>query len=169
MMSRPRASTARCAGTALIAGMLFCVSTHADPCDDDLAITRLVPDITPYTLSSGIDEPGQFIVRNAADWAALWQRIQSHRRPTPTLPEVDFEREMMIVVAAGQHRTGGYSIRIDRAWREGAKTIIVVHEEAPGPGCVVASAITSAVDIARLPVAPEPVEFRVESVIGDCG
>lgn len=169
MMSRPRASTARSASWGLITGMLLCVPVRADPCDDDLAITRLAPDTTPYTLASGIDEPGQFVIRNAVDWAALWQRIHSRRRPAPPLPEVDFDREMMVVVAAGQHRTGGYSIRINRASREAAKIIIVVHEEAPGPDCIVAGAITSAVDIARLPVTPEPVEFRVESVIRDCG
>lgn len=168
MMLRLRASTAFGFGNVLIAGMIVSMLALADPCDHDLAITRLTPDTTPYTLSSGIDEPGQFVIRNAEDLAALWQDIHSRRRPAPPLPEVDFDREMMVVVAAGQRRTGGYSIRIDRAWREGDATIVLVHEEAPAAGCIVPTAITSPVDVARLPAVPEPVEIRLESVIRAC-
>lgn len=169
MMSRRQASSATWRSVVVFVGMFVGAFAPAGACHDVMSIARLRPDAPNFTNSSGIDAAGQFVGRNAADWTALWQRVHSRRRPTPPLPEVDFEREMMVVVAAGQHRTGGHSIRIDRAWREGAKTIIVVHEEAPGPGCIVASAITSAVDIARLPVAPEPIEFRVESEIRDCG
>ncbi|MDH4260164.1 MAG: protease complex subunit PrcB family protein [Gammaproteobacteria bacterium] len=163
-----RASTAIHSGNALIAAMLMSVLAQAAPCDDLVTVTRLRPDAAAYTLSSGIDEAGQFVVRNSDDWAALWQRVHSRMRPVPPLPEVDFERETMIVAAAGQRRTGGYSIRIDRAWREGTATIIVVHAETPGSGCIVANAFTSAVDIARLPVTPGPIEFRLESVARAC-
>jgi hypothetical protein len=75
---------------------------------------------------------------------------------------------MVVVAALGRRPSGGYAIRIDRAYEEGEKTVIVVQTESPAAGCVVLAAMTSPVDIARLPAPDGPVVFRVESTIRDC-
>jgi hypothetical protein len=150
-------------------GCFLSALAAAGDCHDAMTFTRLNPEAGSYAETTGMHESGQFVLRNAQEWAAMWQRIHSGRRPAPPLPELDFDREMMIVVASGRHRTGGYAIRIDEAWREGDRTIIVVHEETPAESCIVPMAITSPVDIARLPLAPEPVVFRLESRTRACG
>ena len=149
-------------------GAILGASASAGDCHDNISVTRLRPDTAAYTVTSGLDEAGQFVLRNAGDWAAIWQRIHSRMRPVPPLPEVDFEREMMIVVASGRRRSGGYTIRIDQVWREGDTTIIVVHEEGPAEGFIVPTSMTSPVDVARLPLALDPIEFRIESGTRDC-
>ncbi len=121
-----------------------------------------------FSQQSGIDEPENFVLRDPEGWATAWQRIQIRSRPAPAMPVVDFEREMIVVAALGRQRSGGYTIRVDRAYREGPKTVIIVQAESPGEGCIVTNALTSPVDIARLPLSAEPVEIRVESSPREC-
>ena len=108
------------------------------------------------------------MLRDADAWAAIWQRIYGRSRPVPSVPSVDFEREMVVVVALGRQRSSGYKIRVDRAFREGPTTIIVVHTESPDEGCIVTNALTSPVDIAKMPLLPDPVEFRIEASSRNC-
>ena len=135
---------------------------------DLVPVVRLKPDTPAFTQTSGIDEPGQFVVRDADGWAAVWQRIHGRSRPIPPAPAIDFDREMVVVVALGRQQSGGYTIRVERAYLEGSTTVIIVREESPGEGCIVTDAITSPVDIATLPLSPEPVEFRFESGSRQC-
>jgi len=153
---------------ALTIFLLSWTSSPAVAGGDSIAVERLRPDAPAFTLNSGLDERGQFVARDAVEWASIWQRVHARSRPSPPPPEVDFGREIVVVAAVGRQRSGGYAIRIDRAYLEGAKTIIVVREESPASGCVVVAAMTSPVDIARLPALDGPVEFRVESIVRDC-
>lgn len=121
-----------------------------------------------FSQQSGIDEPENFVLRDEESWVKAWQRTHSRSRPIPPVPLVDFEREMIVVAALGRQRSGGYTIRVDRAYREGPATVVIVHAESPGEGCIVTNALTSPVDIARLPLSAEPVEIRLESISRDC-
>jgi hypothetical protein len=147
---------------------MLCAFQPAWAGEADLAVERLRPDAAAFTSSSGIDEPGTFVMRDAVEWASIWRRIHARRHPVPPLPEVDFEREMVVVAALGPKRTGGHTIRIERAWHDGTKVVVLVQEESPGAGCIVPQAFVSPVDIARLPASAGPVEFKVESTVRDC-
>lgn len=138
-------------------------------CAADLPVQRLRSDQPAFSVSSGFDEAAQFVVRDPARWTEAWKRIHARSRPVPPLPEVDFAREMIVVVALGSTRSGGYGVRIERAYRSGPATVIVVRVEEPGPGCIATSAITRPVDVARLPASDEPVLFEVGTVTRSCG
>jgi hypothetical protein len=137
-------------------------SLHAEACGDLVLVSRLRPEMPAFTQNSGIDERKQFILRNAEQWAAAWRLIHGRSRPIPPEPVVEFVWEMVVVAALGRQRSGGFTIRVDRAYLEGSTTVIIVREEAPAEGCIVADAVTSPLDIAILPLLPEPIEFRFE-------
>lgn len=134
----------------------------------DLPLTRLRPDSPSYASISGIDEPERLVLRDPASWTEAWRRIHRRARPVPPVPDLDFEREMVVVAALGRQRSAGYSIRIERAWQAAEATVVLVREESPGPGCIVSSVLTSPIDIAVLPFREGAVEFNVESVVRDC-
>src|SRR5688572_22708155 len=56
---------------------------------------------------SGIQEPCQVVITNAADWEKLWSRHNVKTEPKEPVPNVDFEKESVLVVAQGQKRSGG--------------------------------------------------------------
>jgi len=161
----PRRGTVR--WTLLVATVACVFSVRAATVD--IPIERLRPDSSSYTLASTLEAAEQFVVRDPESWRALWARVHGRSRPAPPLPAMDFEREMVAVAALGRQRSGGYSVRIERAYREGSTTIIVVRQEQPGRGCIVPSSLTYPVDLARLPFNPGPVTFRIDVVTQDCG
>jgi hypothetical protein len=147
---------------AWCAALALGASLHAEACGNLVLVSRLRPEIPAFTQNSGIDERKQFILHDAEQWTAAWKLIHGRSRPVPPEPVVDFDREMVVVAALGRQRSGGFTIRVDRAHLEGSTTVIIVREESPGEGCIVADAITSPLDIAILPLLPEPTEFRFE-------
>jgi hypothetical protein len=163
-MSPTRFVSILAAGTVAASLLVPLAVSSGEP----VPVERLRPDRPAFTYNGGLDEPGQFVLRDGDEWASIWQRIHARSHPVPPLPEIDCGKEMVVVAALGQKRTGGYSIRIKFAWQEGAATIVLVQEESPGVGCIVPQAFVSPVDIARLPASAGPVEFKVESTVRDC-
>ena len=89
-------------------------------------ITQLGPNRSgprgSFTNLSGIWDSRRVVIRDNEAWLEMWKRIHS---PDPThgpysnlprLPEIDFAREMLIVVALGARPTGSYGIIIDGAY-----------------------------------------------------
>jgi hypothetical protein len=60
---------------------------------------------------SGITGPRAVVIEDRARWQALWKEHMGEKE-SPA-PEVDFAKEAVIAVFAGQQRTGGYSIDIE--------------------------------------------------------
>lgn len=58
------------------------------------------------------------------------------------LPRVDFEREMLIVVAMGARSSTGYALRLRNVERKGNTTLVNVREISPTEKEIVAPAIT---------------------------
>ena len=122
----------------------------------------------PFAYYSGIDDSTRLVVRDAATWRARWAAINREMRPAPPLPTVDFAREMIVVAALGQRVSGGWSIVIDSAAWRGDTIDVFVRRLAPGHGCFTTAAISSPVDVVRLPRRDAPVRFSERLVREDC-
>ncbi len=69
-------------------------------------------------------EPMQLVIRDAGAYARIPLREM----------DVDFSREMLLVVTLGQRLSDQYSVRIDRVWREGGKLQVETEITRPPPG-----------------------------------
>ncbi len=110
----------------------------------------------------GVDKPAQLIIRDAKAWADLWAKIHLNFEPKPALPEVDFQKQMVVAVFAGTKPTGGYSIRI-RDIRHDAKAdklLIFVEETSPPPGSITIQVLTQPYHMVLIPKTDKPIEFR---------
>lgn len=58
-----------------------------------------------YDNGGGIQDSVRVVIRSAEEFAALWRQATSLQTSPPPVPEVDFEREMVIVVGAGRMTT----------------------------------------------------------------
>ena len=127
-----------------------------------------------FTDMSGIWEARRMVISDREAWLDVWKRIHS---PDPThgpysnlppLPEIDFAREMLIVVALGSRPTGSYGIIVDGAYEREKQLEIVVRSMSPGKGCFTTQAFTQPVDIVRLVKTKLPVVFRETEIVNEC-
>jgi hypothetical protein len=107
----------------------------------DLAIRR----IGQWT-HTGISEARRLIIRDANAWAAFWSELGVGDRPS-----VDFSRDLVIAVAAGQRPSGGHEIAVTRVTENKGELQVEVVEISPGPNCMTTSSLTQPVDVVVVP------------------
>jgi hypothetical protein len=95
---------------------------------------------------TGINERRRLVIRDANGWAAFWSELGSGDRPA-----VDFTRDLVIAVAAGQQSSGGYEIAVDQVSDRNGELVIEVVETSPGPNCMTTSVLTQPVDVVVVP------------------
>jgi len=150
--------------TSACASSEMSTSVRGDP----IPIVRLRSDPYSFTFVSGFDSPARVVVRDAATWQAIWAQTFKGGS-VPTIPVVDFSREMLVVVALGSHSSGGYGILIDGASEAGSDNVsVAVRSISPGVGCGVTEAFTQPVDIARMPRREGAVGFVERTEVTEC-
>ncbi len=97
---------------------------------------------------TGIGESRRLVIRDANGWAQFWSELGVGDRPS-----VDFNRDVVIAVAAGQRPTGGYEIVIDRVTQNDGQLTVEVVERTPGPNCMTTASLTQPVDVVVVPAA----------------
>jgi hypothetical protein len=96
--------------------------------------------------NTGISESRRLVIRDANTWARFWSELGVGERP-----EIDFSRNLVVAVAAGQRSSGGYEIAVRRVSQANGDLTIEVEETTPGPNCMTTSALTQPVDVVALP------------------
>ena len=118
--------------------------------------------------NTGVAVAERTVVRDAAAWAALWDRVAGFVIPRPPAPAVDFARDMVLFAAAGSRSSGGYSLGFGAVYESGGTYYAVVVESVPGQRCLSAGVITTpaaAVSVAR---ATGPVRFVEKRETVEC-
>lgn len=140
-----------------------------------VANERLVIDVEripgwsgPYSGTNGLTERSALVIRDVEAWANIWDRIHTIRRPKPPLPDVDFARKMVILVALGRRPSSGYSVEISSATQSDGKIHVDIKTTLPGDECIVSNAMTFPVDIAVLPRYEGDIEFRESAATRHC-
>jgi hypothetical protein len=108
------------------------------------------------------------VIRDSTAWRELWNRINRPFLPAPSLPPIDFAREMIVVAALGARPNGGYDVVIEGAEQDSVGIQISVRVATPASGCPTAAVMTQPVDLARVPVSEQPVRFRERDVVIAC-
>ena len=118
-------------------------------------------------LRGGISQRARLVIRNRAEFNELWNKIMSNTSDKPPLPEVDFEREMLIVAAMGQ-QPSPYEIIIDSVCEVDKQLEALVRSTRFLPCGAYAGTFPETVDMVRLPKTDLPVVFRETEVTADC-
>jgi hypothetical protein len=95
---------------------------------------------------TGIGESRRLVIRDANAWAEFWSELGVGDRP-----EVDFSRDLVVAVAAGQRSSGGHEIAVEQVAESNGELTIGVVETTPGPNCMTSSALTQPVDVVAIP------------------
>jgi hypothetical protein len=95
---------------------------------------------------TGISEARRLVIRDANAWAEFWSELGVGDRPT-----VDFTRDIVVAVSAGQRSTGGYEIAVVRVGQADGELSVEVVETTPGPNCISTTSLTQPVDVVVVP------------------
>ncbi len=109
---------------------------------------------------SGLDEALSEVVHDQGSWGALWDRIHRGVSPRPPLPPVDFSSHMLIAVATGTRRSGGFGIGVRSVAVHESRLVVEVLESCPATGGMVSMALTQPVAVVRLEKLPQAPLFR---------
>lgn len=108
--------------------------------------------------NSAQSTPRREVVRDAESWDSLWKTMFGKNVPLPDVPEIDFQKHMVIGAFLGTRPSGGYSVSIARIV-ENDKIQVFVRQQSPGPGDMVTMALTSPFHVVVIPRSEKPVEF----------
>lgn len=111
---------------------------------------------------SGWDAPATLVIEDSATFAAAWATAHAGMTPVPSMPQVNFDRDRVIVVAAGMRPSGGYTIHAASP-SLGAIDVVV---QRPGPGCAATAQITQPAIVLAVPRAPQPPRVVVNERAG---
>lgn len=136
----------------MIMGWIVMLALAADPAVTTLARGPM----------SAVDGPKQMVARSADEWGALWK---SHAGTQPA-PSVDFSANMVAAVFLGTQPTGGISVEMTGARRDGDALVIEYVERRPGRGDIVSQVLTSPFHIVKLPRHAGPVRFEKQTGSG---
>ena len=122
------------------------------------------------------------VIRDRETWGDVWKQIYSRpisfswtgpggeRVPTvpPPPPEIDFSRNMLLVVTMGSEPNGGYAITVDGVYEHANQLEVVVRNVSPGRSCFSAQVETQPVDIVEVEKREGSVVFRDVDIVEDC-
>jgi hypothetical protein len=101
----------------------------------------------------------RLVVQDSTDWGAIWRRIVGPNT-SAVRPEIDFSREMLLIVGMGEQPCMGYGISVDTVFRDRERRLYaVVRERQRGVRCGCLNEVVSPVDIIRVPKTARPVTF----------
>lgn len=160
MADRHRTLSLLALGTAVL--LTACESSPTAP-RQPVTVTRLA-----FSSISGFDDPQRLVVRSGAEWQGVWATLHRRTNPVPPLPAIDFDREMVVVAAAGTKSTGGFAVSIDSASETRSTIAVVVRSVSPGPNCVVIQMVTQPVDVAVISRRPAVVSFEEKAEVVSC-
>jgi hypothetical protein len=175
--------------------VLVCCHVHAiaqitqqpDAGSTPVRVTPLRPERSEprgsYSGASCLSIPARIVIRDRQAWEKQWKQMwagptcgHSFSReadgtivptPVPAAPDVDFNREMIIVAALGTSPSGGYGIIIDSAYERSDKLEVIVRSISQG-SCMGLMVVTQPVDIVRIPRSERPIVFREIKAVREC-
>jgi uncharacterized membrane protein len=106
---------------------------------------------------SHIVRPRRAIVRDTAEWAALWT---AHAGPGIAAPAIDFGATIVAAAFAGERPTPGYEIDIVEAALDGSPRRLRVEEQSPAAGSLAAQVIVTPYHIVAVPRGSGDVSFE---------
>lgn len=111
---------------------------------------------------SGYKAEERLLVRTERTWKKVWNIHTRQRTPNPSLPVINFKKEMIIAVFRGERQTSGYQVEITGIEKKGSEIVVTIKETSPQPGDIVMPILTQPYHIVKTKRSIRPVRFSEE-------
>jgi len=91
----------------------------------------------------GFDQPHYALVSDEAALINLWNQAHGSQLTLPPVPNVDFGRETVLALFAGQKPSGGYGVDVRRVSVDNGELYVDLSVSRPAQGAVTTQALTS--------------------------
>lgn len=118
--------------------------------------------------NSGIQEPKQEVFTNKAAFEEAWNLAWSNFSESTLLPNIDFTKETVALVALGMKNNGGYQLNIDQITQDQKSLTIAYTETTPNPKCSYTMAIVFPYQFIVFPKTNKKVVFKSSTKVGEC-
>lgn len=108
---------------------------------------------------SGVKTAKNVVLKDAAAWHKLWAEHAGNRSPAPPLPAVDFSRQMLVGVFAGEHANGCRHLEIIRVGVSGARILVEYADQDMTTVALCAMAASSGMQVLAVKRSDAAVEF----------
>jgi len=119
------------------------------------------------TLAKGIfsafREPKRELIKDKSEFEKAWAQCSARDESRTKIPDVDFETEMVLLVAMGQQRTGGYAIEITAVTPTQDRVRVALKTKEPAPGGITIQALTAPFHMVAVPRSELKLEFITQS------
>lgn len=112
---------------------------------------------------SGHNQKNNYVIVSRNDFENLWNKVYYKTVSKPPLPEIDFNKYIVLAVFQGVKNTGGYDTQIFKISREEGYFDVLVRETSPSPECVTTQALTSPFHIIKVEKMSSEVNVRFDA------
>ncbi|MFH1777864.1 MAG: protease complex subunit PrcB family protein [Candidatus Omnitrophota bacterium] len=109
---------------------------------------------------SGYNQQEMFVITTKEEWSAVWKKVHSLQLSIPVLPEIDFDKEMVIAVFMGEKSSGGYIIEVTKIIKTDKEVVVEIMEKTPAPGTMKTMALTQPYHLVVIEKSNLPVVFQ---------
>jgi hypothetical protein len=114
--------------------------------------------------AGGLQDSTYVAVTDALDWGNQWERVTSTNPNPPQLPNVDFDKEMLLIAAAGRMKAGD-RIHVDSV---GMKQDVFRAFVTITTACTQLDVDVFPLEIVRVPKTSKRVQFQVARTRDTC-
>ena len=121
----------------------------------------------PTYWQTGYTERTQLVIRDIVSWRAAWATLHARESAAPVLPEIDFSKEMIVLVALGTRPSGGFQLDLVSAQSDGETLYLGLVETTRG-NCLVISSLTFPTTLIRVQRSAGPVSVQIDQRARRC-
>ena len=150
-----------------ILGLLSCKSPQpsASP-----SMEKVV--FTPIEIQSG-DNGGfktntNLVISTQEEFLKIWDQAFAYYMNKETAPSIDFEKNVVLLVALGQKTSGGHTIKVSSVVETKDSTIVNILKTSPGKSCMTAEVITYPYQIVQIEKPIKNIQFSAIEKVIDC-
>jgi hypothetical protein len=114
--------------------------------------------------TSGIREARNVVVKDQASWEALWRAHTANLNSEISVPQVDFSRQMVVAVFAGNARVPCGQVGIVHVGPADGKLVVEYEERTPAADVACVAVVTEPAHIVLTDRSDAPVEFVAHKV-----
>lgn len=115
--------------------------------------------------TTGSPTAGEIVATSNQEWRDKWLASEA-TGPPPEVEDVDFTKEVVVALFAGERPTGGWRIEDLEVKRQGTFSAVSYAVVGPGKGCMTTQALTSPYLV--LAVKGERVRFESSERLEPC-